>query len=170
MDTKGKQIAFQVAYKAAVELIAAGVVQLETDDTGAEVAGFATSLFDHLESALVELEGASPKASPSASKPGKSSGSSPRSPRSPRAASATPSSNGPAPSGGPKKAPGDFEFASAGQCKFIEKMIGEKDHAIEYTPDGFEWGEEIIPWDKIPSGYTQEIIDYLKPLNDVEVF
>ena len=167
MDTKGKQIAYQVAYKAAVELIGAGVVQLETDDTGAEVAGFASALFDHLEAALVQLEGASPKASgPSGSSPGKSSGSSPRSPRSPRAASSSPKPSGNA----PRKAAGDFEFASAGQCKFIEKMIGEKDHAIEYTPDGFTWGEELIPWDKIPSGYTQEIIDYLKPLNDVEVF
>ena len=166
MDTKGKQIAFQVAYKAAVELISAGVVQLETEDTGAEVAGFASALFDHLEAALLTLEGASPKASgPSGSSPGKSSGTSPRSPRSPRAASATPSS-----SGGPRKAPGDFEFASKGQCKFIEKMIGEKDHEIEYTPDGFTWGDDLIPWDKIPSGLTQDIIDYLKPLNDVEVF
>ena len=165
MDTKGKQIAYQVAYKAAVELIAAGVVQLETDDTGAEVAGFASALFDHLEAALLGLEGASPKASPSASKPGKSQGSSPRSPRSPRAASATPKS-----SSGNRKAPGDFEFASEGQCKFIEKMIGEKAHEINYTPEGFFWNNELIEWDKIPSGYTQDIIDHLKPLNDVEVF
>lgn len=169
MDTKGKQIAYQVAYKAAVELISAGVVQLETEDTGAEVAGFASALFDHLEAALLTLEGASPKASPSASKPGNGSATSPRSPRSPRAASATPKSK-PGSSGGPRKAAGDFEFASAGQCKFIEKMIGEKDHAIEYSPDGFEWGEEVIPWDKIPSGLTQDIIDYLKPLNDLEAY
>ncbi len=167
MDTKGKQIAYQVAYKAAVELISAGVVQLETEDTGAEVAGFASALFDHLEAALLTLEGAKGNGSgpPSASSPGKSSATSPRSPRSPRAASATPKS-----SSGSRKAAGDFEFASAGQCKFIEKMIGEKDHEIEYTPDGFTWGDELVPWDKIPSGFTQDIIDYLKPLNDLEAY
>ncbi len=170
MDTKGKQIAYQVAYKAAVELISAGVVQLETEDTGAEVAGFASALFDHLEAALVTLEGAKGNGSgpPSASNPGKSSGSSPRSPRSPRAASSTPKSK---PGGSTNARQGsDFEFASVGQCKFIEKMIGEKDHELEYTPDGFTWGDELIPWEKIPSGYTQAIIDYLKPLNDLEAY
>ena len=169
MDNKGKQIAYQVAFKAAVELIASGVVQLETDDTAAELRGFADSLNDQLQAALIEIEGGSGKATPSASSPGKSSGSSPRSPRSPRAASSSPKSSGGKP-GGKARQSGDFEFASDGQCKFIEKMIGEKDHEIEYTPDGFEWGDELIPWDKIPSGYTQAIIDYLKPLNDVEVF
>ncbi len=166
MDAKGKTIAYQVAFKAAVELIASGVVQLETDDIPAEVRGFADLLNEQLQAALVGVESGTGNGPTPASSPGKSPGSSPRSPRSPRQASTT------SPSSGGKKpgAKSDFEFASDGQHKFIEKLIGEKDHEIVYTPDGFEWGDELIPWDKIPSGLTQAIIDYLKPLPDQEAY
>ena len=44
MDAKNKQITYQVAWKGAVELVANGIVELTTDDVGAEVKELADAL------------------------------------------------------------------------------------------------------------------------------
>lgn len=49
---KTKNIGYSVAYNNAVALIAGGVVELDTEDIGAEIADLADVLYEHLEQRL----------------------------------------------------------------------------------------------------------------------
>ncbi len=149
MDTKGRQIAYQVAFKGAIELVSSGVAQPETDDLAAEITGLATALYDQLEGKLDALGGevATPNVNvaSSGSTPGRPTATKQPSPRSTQQGSGTT----------------QYEFASSRQGDFVQKLLGEKEHEIPYDADGFEWGGNSILWDKIPSGQTQAIIDFL---------
>ncbi len=50
----GHNIAYAVSYKAAVDLVANGIVELDTEDVGAEVAELADVLFEHYADRLQE--------------------------------------------------------------------------------------------------------------------
>lgn len=60
MDAKSKQIAYQVAWKAAIDLIANGIVELTTEDVGAEVKELADVLYGPLGKVLDGFEGEAP--------------------------------------------------------------------------------------------------------------
>lgn len=56
MNAKDKQIAYQVAWKAAIELVAHGIVELSTEDVGAEVKETADILYAPLVKVLEDIE------------------------------------------------------------------------------------------------------------------
>ena len=144
---KDKSIAYQVAFKAAVELTAGGVLEPETDDVAAEIVGFADALFDQLWSRIGD-EGKS------STRSGGRSGTSKK-----RASSSSKSSS----SGGGSK----FKYASEKQAAFIERLLDQKAHDVEYDEDGFVWNGDEISYDEIPSKYTQEIIEYLREFDNI---
>lgn len=140
---KDQQIAYQVSFKAAVELTSSGVAEPETDDIAAEIAALADSLYDQLSERL----GDSGKSAT------RSSGHSTTSKR--RVSH-----------GGGKSSGGKFKFASDKQHALIEKLLEEKAHDIEFGEDSFSWDGAEIEFGKVPSGKTQEIIGYLLDFDD----
>lgn len=146
---KDQQILYQVAFKGAVELVANGVAEPETEDIAGELIGLTDILYEGL-SAKTGIAGGSGK--------GKSSGS-----KKPSRTSRGRGSSGPFSGGG-----GNFKYASDAQHGLIEKLLDEKAHDVEVDWDDstFEWDGDDIPFGKVPSGKTQEIIGYLIALDD----
>lgn len=60
MDAKSKQIAYQVAWKAGVDLVSHGIVELTTEDVGAEVKELADVLYAPLVAVLMDFDEATP--------------------------------------------------------------------------------------------------------------
>lgn len=145
--SKDEQILYQVAFKGAIELVANGIAELETDDVGAEVIALTDALYEPL-AAKTGIGGTgkakSSSRSKGSSKPSRRRGSSGRS-----------SSGG-----------GDFKYASDKQAAFIEKLLDEKAHDVEFDDDGFVWDGDDVDYTKVPSGITQEVIEYLLAFDD----
>lgn len=148
---KDQQITYAVAFKAAIELIAAGVAELETDDIAPEIIGLTDMLYAEL-AAKQGLDGGGK---------GKASRSSKRSTTSRKAGS----------SGGKRTGRGSskkYEFASDGQHKLIEKLLDEKDHDLSMDEDGFNFDGTDYEWGGVPGdGTAQEIIDHLISLDNI---
>lgn len=116
----GHNIAFAVAYKGAVELVANGIVQLETEDVGAELAELADVLFEHYSERLQEE---TPR--------GKGGGGRPRS----SGRSSSSSSRGSSRSGYSKGGGGDRK-PSAKQVAFLNDLARDRDHGYDVEIDG----------------------------------
>lgn len=141
---KDQQIAWQVAFKGAIELVANGVAEPETEDIAAEIASLADSLY---EQAQERLGGAA------------TGGGSGKAQRPSRKRSTTSRKGG-------SYGGGDFKFASDKQAAFVERLLDEKAHDVEYEESSFVWDGADVSFDAIPAGKTQEIIEYLLAFDD----
>lgn len=145
---KDQQIAWQVAFKGAIELVCAGVAEPETADIAPEIAALADLLYAE---AQTRLGGES-------SDSGKASG---------RAPSRKPSRTSTRSSSGRSSGGGKFKYASERQADLIVKLLDEKDHGMEVGDSSFEYNGDTVEFDEIPSGITQDIIGYLLSCDDI---
>ena len=141
---KDQQIAYQVAFKGAIELTAHGVAEPETPDIAAEIAALADLLFEQLDKRLGVSSGS-----------GKASTSSKRSSTSRKGGF------------GGRSGGSNYKYASVKQVAFIKRLLDEKDHDVEYSPSGFDWDGTEYQYDEIPSSVTQEVIESLLACDDV---
>ena len=143
IDTR---IQVQVAFKAAVELVAAGEIELETPDLGAELKEYTALLYDVI-TAVVDEKGGDSGNSRSTGK--KSTGGS-------RKKASTRSGNTkkdtPRPQN-PNKA------ASDAQVRFLKRLLDEND--VSYDDDTFDWDGDDVAFDDLTMGSIQ---DYIEPL------
>lgn len=142
---KDATIQYMVAFKGAIDLVANGVAEPETEDIAAEIA----SLADALNSQLDERTGSSAgggggKARRPSKKPAKTS-----------------RKGGFGGGGG-----GNYKFASDKQADFVVRLLDEKAHDIEYGEDSFVWDGDDVGFLEIPSNITQEVIEYLLAFDD----
>lgn len=143
---KDQQIAWQVAFKGAIELVCAGVAEPETADIAPEIAGLADALY---EEAQARLGGAASDAGKAKSRP------------------ASKKRSGTSRKGGFSGGGGNFKYASEKQAALIMKLLDEKAHDVEYSDDTFEWDGDDVEFDKVPSGITQDVIGYLLSCDDI---
>ena len=142
---KDQTIQFMVAFKGAIDLVSHGIAEPETEDIAAEIA----SLADALNAQIGERTG------------GTVSGGGGGKAQRPSKKPSKPSRKGGFSGGG-----GDFKYASEKQAAFVERLLDEKAHDIEYEESSFVWDGEDVDLDSIPAGKTQEIIEYLLAFDD----
>ena len=142
--TKDQQILYQVAFKGAIALVANGIAELETEDIGAELISLTDALYEPLNDKLGYGGSGKSSAKKSSSKPSRKRGS----------------------RGKPFGGGGNYKYASDKQADFIIKLLDEKAHDVEFDDDGFTWDGDDVDFEKIPSGITQEVIEYLLAFDD----
>lgn len=144
MDSRDYQMTMGAAINNAVKLVVEGVVELETDDIGAEIAELAQVLYDAV---IPQMEKA---AGTGEARPTKRSSNGSRS----RGSSSSKSSGR---SGkkydGPTKLKGD---STPAQWKLIRNLLEERDH------------DEDIDWDEVEDLSKQEASNLIGRLNDCD--
>lgn len=141
---KDQQIAWQVSFKGAIELVANGIAVPDTDDIAAEIASLADALYEQASERL-GISASSGKAQRPSRKPSRTS---------------TKSSSGRSQGGG------NYKYASEKQADLIVKLLDEKAHDIEYEESSFVWDGNDIEYDKVPSNITQDVIGFLLAQDD----
>lgn len=141
---KDQQIAWQVSFKGAIELVANGIAVPDTDDIAAEIASLADALYEQASERL-GISASSGKATPTKR--------------------STPSRKGGF--GGKRSGGGgNYKYASEKQADLIVKLLDEKAHDIEYEESSFVWDGNDIEYDKVPSNITQDVIGFLLAQDD----
>ena len=142
MNTE-QRIAYSVAFKGVIELVAAGELEFETDDIVAEVIEVTDAFYEAIETktGIAEDTGkvTSKRSSSSKKRGSKSTGSTKKE------------------SSGPKD---PNAAASKPQINFLKKLCREND--AEYDDDGCEVDGEWYDWDDFTMGSIQTPIEYLK--------
>ena len=133
MATREESILYQVAFKGAIELVANGVIELETDDYGAEVFAVADVLYDGLAVKAGQEDGG--KAKPSRSSSGGS-----------RKPVSRPSGNTRSSDNGEVKLKNPNAPATAPQIKKVKALLKENDidsdrTGFDYDGNGYEFNE-----------------------------
>lgn len=145
-----ERITYAVAFKATVELVAAGVVEPETDDVVAEVIDLTDAFFE----ALAVKTGIGEEAAPKEKRSRARTSSRKPSTRSSRRDSDRGGST--SESKGPKDPNADASPKQIGAIKNKLKKAG-----IEFDDDGFDYDGEEIFFDELTMGSVQRFFDEL---------
>ena len=149
METE-ERITYAVAFKATVELVAAGVVEPETDDVVAEVIDLTDAFFEALAVKTGIGEEAAPKGTRTRTR---TSGRKPSTRSSRRASDQGGSTNE---SKGPKDPNADASEKQIGAIKNKLKKAG-----IDFDDEGFDYDGEEIFFDELTMGTIQRFFDEL---------
>lgn len=139
------RIQSQVAFKAAVELIAAEVIVPETPDLGPEIKEWTEIFYDVISAVVAEKGGDS---APKSQATKRSSGGSKR-----KASTRGGNTSTPKP-----KNPG--AAASDAQIRFLKRLLNEND--IEFDEDSFDWEGYDVQFSDLTMGNVNEYIEPLK--------
>lgn len=147
MATREASILYQVAFKGAIELIANGTIELETDDYGAEVFAVADVLYDGLAvKAGQEDEGKAKRTTRSSS-----GGSSKR--------ASSPRGNTRSSDNGEVKLKHPDAPATAPQVKKVKALLKEND--VEYDRNGFDFDGDEYEFNELTMQEASDIIQAL---------
>jgi len=147
MDSRDYQMTMGASINNAVKLVAEGIIELETDDIGAEIAELAQVLYDAVLPQMVKAASTGEEADERPTKRS-SSGSSKRASGSSRSSGRSGKKYD-----GPKKLTGD---STPAQWKLIRNLLEERDH------------DEDIEWDEVEDLSKQEASDLIGRLNDCD--
>lgn len=143
---KAKNIAYSVSFKGALDLVAGGIVELDTEDIGAELADLADMLFEHYQERLdAEASGGGGSRGKGRSSGGRSGGSNKR---------------------GSNRSGSGSRKPSGKQLHFFYDLVKSKDHEYDYELDDDE--EEVVEFDgKDVAKYSgKQISDLIEELLD----